>query len=130
MGRHFAAPITADRHQRQPRTGRAVARGIDVGDHVIVYDPHQLIDETSLRGGAVTAGAGLFGQPAGDFGAAAGQGIAQGFHHGRAGRGCTLRGHEIGNGPGQRAPVHDRALVRDGPLGQARLFCSLSHTVR
>ena len=37
--RHFAAAITADRHDRQPLAGGTIARRIDVGDDVVVDDP-------------------------------------------------------------------------------------------
>ena len=130
MRRHFAAAIAADRHHGQPFADRAVTRWIDIGDHVIVDHPHQLVDQKSLGCSAVAPGAGLFGQAAGNLGAAGGQRAAQHLDNRRAGLGRALVRHQIGDGSGQRAPVNDRALVGDPLLAQAVLFCSLSHTGR
>ena len=127
MRRHFAAPIAAHRHDRQPLARGAVVRGVDIGDDVIVDYPDQLIDQECLRLGAVMPGGGMRAQPGGNLGPAIGQGSAQQRDHARPGFGRPGIGHRIGNRPGQRAPIDHRALIVDPPRAHALAVCSLSH---
>jgi hypothetical protein len=79
MGRHFAPPIPAHRHDGQPLARAAVDRGIDMFDHMIVDHAQQLIDQESLSLGAIMARAGPFQQAPVDLFAPIGQRLAQQF---------------------------------------------------
>ena len=65
--RHFAAAVAAHREHREPLPGRAVAHGIDRADHVIMDDPHELVDQERLRLCDFVAGGRRVDQPPLDF---------------------------------------------------------------
>ncbi len=118
--RHLAAPVAADRNQRQPLPRSAVGRGEHVGDHVVVHHADQLVDQERLALDALIPGARLLGEAAGELGAAFVELVAQEFDDFRPRLLRAALRHCVGDGFGKRAPVDHRALVGDVDAGHLR----------
>ena len=70
MGCHFRAPVTANRHDREPLRAAAIGGGVEIGGDVIVEHAHQLIDQEGMAARAGMAGGRPLAQPPGQLGTA------------------------------------------------------------
>ena len=129
QGRQLAAAVAAGGDDAQPFGGAGVGRRIGVLVGEVEQDPDDLVHQVGGRdqdGGAVIAQrALLFLEPAADFAAARGQGIAQQGENGRPWR-LAARRHVLDQGRQgffQGAAAHDASTVGDLVIG-------LGHVVR
>ena len=114
IGRHLAAPVTADRNQRQPFRRGAVGGGIQAGGDRVEQQAQQLIDEKSLCRRQLEALRPRIGEAALEFGPAVVEGLPQAGGEHAAPRAETRRCRQFGvERLGQRAAIDDGAAVGD-----------------
>ncbi len=119
IGRHFAAPIAANRDDREPFAGRTIAAGIEKGEREIVEQPDQLIGDEGVACGDLLPARGMGFEAAGEFFIGVDQRrfeqrhrrVAPILRFARARPDCAER-------IAQHAPVDQGALV--GQMGETR----------
>ena len=111
MRRHFAAPVTAHRHQREPFAAAAVGDRIKVAGDVVVHQPDDLIDQKGMAMRDLVPGGGLCQQALRQFGAPGIERVAQQGGDRFARRSCSLGLDSLGNGGNKRAAIDDGALA-------------------
>ena len=113
--RHLAAPVAADRHQRQPFRRRRVDRRIHRGGHEIIGEAQQLIGQERIFGGMFAAPARVRGDAALDLGAGILERLAEdGYRPFAALARVGAMGSHLAQRIGDGAPVENGAAVGNG----------------